>query len=96
VARYVLLRFYKEVNHMADASDAAFAADRLAVIPIYDAMLERALKFLEAGSKVDAAEMLTTAAETMLLFDHPDAARVAGLAWNLLEDARLTSDYEQL
>jgi hypothetical protein len=81
---------------MADAWDTPFNADRLAVIPIYDAMLERALKFLEAGATLDAADMLTTAAETMLQFDHPDAARVAGWAWNLLHDARLTNDQDWL
>jgi hypothetical protein len=52
-------------------------------------MLERALQFIESGSMHDAADMLTTAAETMLRFDHPEAMRVAGWAWNLLDDARL-------
>jgi hypothetical protein len=77
------------INHMADASNTS---DRVAVVPIYDAMLERALKLLEAGSTLDAVDMLTTAAETMLQFDHPEATRVAGWAWNLLEDARLKGD----
>jgi hypothetical protein len=39
-------------------------------------------------------DMLATAAETMLQFDHPEAMRVAGWAWNLLTDARLTGDHD--
>ncbi len=82
------------INHMVDISNTRFTSDRVAVVPIYDAMLERGLKLLESGSTLDAVEMLATAAETMLHFDHPDATRVAGWAWNLLEDARLSGDHE--
>ncbi len=81
---------------MADASNTSLAPDGVAVIPIYKAMLERALELLEAGSTLDAVDMFATAAEIMLQFDHPDAMRVAGWAWNLLEDARLTGDQEWL
>ena len=84
------------INHMADASNTSTSPDGVAVIPIYDAMLERALLLLEAGSTLDAVDMLATAAETMLRFDHPEATRVAGWAWNLLEDARLTGDHDWL
>jgi hypothetical protein len=79
---------------MADASNTSITADPGAIIPIYDAMLERALLLLEAGSTLAAVDMLATAAETMLQFDHPEATRVAGWAWNLLEDARLTGDHD--
>jgi hypothetical protein len=82
------------INHMAEASNTSFTYERVAVIPIYEAMLERALKFLEAGSTLDAVDMLATAAETMLQFDHPEAMRVAGWAWNLLTDARLTGEHD--
>ncbi len=81
---------------MTDASDMSINLDRAPVIPIYEAMLERALQCIEAGSMLDAADMLTTAAETMLQFEHPEAMRVAGWAWNLLEDARLTDDHHGL
>jgi hypothetical protein len=79
---------------MADASNTSFSPDRVAVTPIYEAMLERALQLLEVGSTLAAVDMLTTAAETMLQLDHPEAMRVAGWAWNLLTDARLTSDHD--
>ena len=81
---------------MADTSNTSFSPDRVAVIPIYEAMLERALQLLGAGSTLAAVDMLATAAETMLAFDHPEATRVAGWAWNLLEDARLTGDQDWL
>jgi hypothetical protein len=79
---------------MADAWNTSITPNRVAVIPIYEAMLERALQFLEAGSTLAAVDMLATAAETMLQFDHPEAMRVAGWAWNLLTDARLTGDHD--
>jgi hypothetical protein len=82
------------INHMADTSNTSFSPDRVAVIPIYEPMLERALQLLEAGSMLAAVDMLATAAETMLQFGHPEAMRVAGWAWNLLTDARLTSDHD--
>ncbi len=69
---------------MDDASETLITA---AVTPIYDAMLERAIELLESGSLLEAADLLTTAAETMHRFDHPQAIRVAGWAWSLLEDA---------
>jgi hypothetical protein len=59
-------------------TDTSITPDGVAVIPIYDAMLERALQLLEAGSTLGAVDMLATAAETMLQFDHPEAMRVAG------------------
>jgi hypothetical protein len=76
---------------MADASNTSFSSDRVAVTPIYEAMLERALQLLETGSTFTAVDMLATAAETMLQFDQPEAMRVAGWAWNLLTDARRVS-----
>ncbi|MGJ0510144.1 MAG: hypothetical protein ACR652_24105 [Methylocystis sp.] len=79
---------------MADVSNNSLTSERLAVIPIYEAMLGRALNLLESGSTLDAVEMLATAAETMLGFGHPEAIRVAGWAWNLLENAPLTCDHE--
>jgi hypothetical protein len=79
---------------MADASDTPITPNVVAVIPIYEPMLERALQLLEAGSTLAAVDMLATAAETMLQFDHPEAMRVAGWAWNLLTDARLTGDHD--
>jgi hypothetical protein len=94
VARYNPLAVCEGINHMAEASNTSLTSDRVAVIPIYEAMLERALKLLEAGSTLDAVDMLATAAETMLQFNHAEATRVAGWAWNLLEDARLTSDHD--
>jgi hypothetical protein len=47
------------IEHMTDGSNSMFSFERLPV-PIYDAMLGRALKLLEAGSKLEAVEMLTT------------------------------------
>jgi hypothetical protein len=79
---------------MTDASNSMFSAEQLPV-PIYDAMLGRALKLLEAGSTLEAAEVLTTPAETMLLFQHPEATRVADWAWKLLEDERHTGEVDR-
>ncbi|MGJ0510331.1 MAG: hypothetical protein ACR652_25070 [Methylocystis sp.] len=79
---------------MADVPNNSLSSNRPAVIPIYEAMLERALGLLESGSTLDAVDMLATATETMLGFDHPEAIRVAGWAWNILEDARATSNHE--
>jgi hypothetical protein len=36
------------INQMADATDKSITPDRVAVIPIYEPMLERALQLLEA------------------------------------------------
>lgn len=69
---------------MAQASNTSITAT---VTPIYDAMLERAIELLDSGSVLEAADLLTTAAETMHRFDHPYAIRIAGLAWSLLQDA---------
>jgi hypothetical protein len=54
----------------------------------------RALQLLEAGSTLAAVDMLATTAEAMLQFDHPEATRVAGWAWNLLTDSRLTGEQD--
>jgi hypothetical protein len=79
---------------MTDASNSMFSSEQLPV-PIYDAMLGRALKLLEAGSKLEAVEMLTTAAATMLRFQHPEATRVADWAWKLLEHERHTGELDR-
>jgi hypothetical protein len=79
---------------MADVWNTSFSSHRVVVTPIYEAMLERALQLLKAGSTLAAVDMLATAAETMLQFDHPEAMRVAGWAWNLLTHARLSGDHD--
>lgn len=76
---------------MGDMSDTP-SLDRADAIPIYDAMLERALLLLETGATLAGVDMLATAAETMLRFEHPEALRVAGWAWNILKDERLIGD----
>jgi hypothetical protein len=83
------------INQMADATDKSITPDRVAVIPIYEPMLGRALQLLEAGSTRATVDMLATAAETMLQFDHPEAMRVADWAWNLLTDARLAGGHDR-
>ncbi len=58
-----------------------------AIVPIYSAMLQRALNLGLSGATLDAVDMLTTAAETMRRFEHPAATQVAGWARDLLGDA---------
>jgi hypothetical protein len=48
-------------------------------------MLRRAEDLVLSGEKLDAADLLTTAAETMRRFEHPEAMRVVGLARHLIE-----------
>jgi hypothetical protein len=48
---------------MADASDTSITPDRVAAIPIYEAMLERALQLLKAGSTLAAVDMLVDCEE---------------------------------
>jgi hypothetical protein len=71
---------------MVDVSNAIVSPGRAVVCPIYDAMIWRAVDLLEIGTPLDAADMLTTAAETLRSFDHPrEATRVARWARELLE-----------
>jgi len=50
-------------------------------------MLLRAGGLAQSGATLEAADMLTTAAETMRRFEHPAATRIADLARELLGDA---------
>ena len=62
------------------------SSNSVVIVPIYSAMLQRALALGLSGAKLDAADMLTTAAETMRRFEHPAAMRVAGWARDLLDE----------
>jgi hypothetical protein len=71
---------------MVDVSNAVVSPSRAVVFPSYDAMVRRAVDLLETGTPLDAADMLTTAAEALLSFDHHrEATRVARWAGKLLE-----------
>ena len=71
---------------MADILNATTSSSHVAdVVPIYDAMLQRADDLALSGAILEAADLLTTAAETMRRFEHPEAMRVAGWARDVLK-----------
>jgi hypothetical protein len=72
---------------MAEALNATGWSSAAVVVPIYSAMLLRAGGLAQSGATLEAADMLTTAAETMRRFEHPAATRIADLARELLGDA---------
>jgi hypothetical protein len=78
-------RLLVEDLSMADTLNATVTSDAAVVAPIYEAMLQRAHGLLISGAKLDAADMLMSAAETMRRFEHPEAMRVANWARNLLD-----------
>jgi hypothetical protein len=65
-------------------TNAAGFSNAAVVVPIYAAMLLRAEGLALSGANLEAADMLTTAAETLRRFEHPAARRVAGWAHDLL------------
>ena len=70
------------MTNLLNTTTSSHVAD---VIPIYAVMLQRAEDLALSGAKLEAADLLTTAAETMRRFEHPEAMRVAGWARDLLD-----------
>jgi hypothetical protein len=83
------MRILAEDPLMAEPLNGAGLSGAAVVVPIYSAMLLRAGGLAQSGARLEAADMLTTAAETMRRFEHPAATRIADLARDLLGDAPL-------
>ena len=81
------IRILAEDSLMAETLNSTSLSGAAVVVPIYSAMLLRAEDLALSGATLEAADMLTTAAETMRRFEHPGATWVADWARELLDDA---------